>query len=264
MIRPVLVGAMAAAVVALSITPALAAAYKVTATAPSTADVGALFKVKGKSSAGKTLSIQLRSGSSWKTVSTVKTASNGTYTRSVKMASVGAKKYRVVAPAKGAVKTGVSPTLTVTGFTWLPLAKQSHVTYTSDGSTVFTDVVGRVGATSYSHSILTRGSSGVTSYFNVDGRCDKLNLGLGLDSRFPGSVGTTTYAGGFGTGYSSGDYFDIVPTATLVKAEPSIDSRADTLYLGRIDGGSGVTAFTTPKVHCSITSLPAVDPLDVS
>ncbi|RYJ05525.1 MAG: hypothetical protein EON52_11115, partial [Actinomycetales bacterium] len=213
--RTLITSAGAAALVAAMLSPAQAAAYKVTASAPATADVGALFKITGKSSARKTLSVQLFSGSRWKTVSTVKTSSKGTYTRSVKMPSVGAKKYRVVAPAKGSVKAGVSPTRTVTGFTWLPLVTQPHLS----GGYQNWDVTAKVAGTAYGRSILyANGGTGssVLNYYNVDGRCNTVNFGLGIDDRSGSEAGVPFDVVGFSDPGGPEDELARQPTSELI------------------------------------------------
>lgn len=259
--RTIMAAAGTAALVAATLAPAQAATYAVTVSAPAQADSGALFKVTGKvtgSGAGKkTLKIQRKIGSGpWKTISTVTTTKTGSYTRSVKMASVGQKKYRVVAPAQGRVKQGLSPTRTVTGFTWLTLVGQSHL---SRGYTNW-DVTARVAETSYPRSVqyATYGSEGDSfDDFNLAGKCDRLRFGLGLDDRSYSESAQSFSVLGFSDFGGFTQYFATDgASSTHERYDKTIAGGITTLRFSASLSGGAVVALTTPKAHCSVSALP--------
>lgn len=258
MFRRTLIAAIGAiTLAAATLAPAQAATYKVTASAPATADVGTLFKITGKSSAKKTLTIQQYSGSRWKSFTTVKTASNGTYVRSVKMPSLGAKKYRVVAPAAGSVKTGVSPTLTVTGYTWLAMASQPHLS----GGYQNWDVTARVASTSYARSVqyAKASDSSAFNYLNLGGRCNRVAFGVALDDLSGTDVGqefSATVRGDFGSGLDYNLTESSAATRTLVKYDKEIPLQIKTLIFSAYVTSGAVIAITSPRAHCSVAKLP--------
>ena len=280
MIRTALAAvATTAAVAALTIAPAEAAAYGVTLTASTAkADVNTTFKlsgkVTGKSAGGKKLVIQRKIGSAaWKNFSTVTTRSTGTYAKTLRMTSVGAKSFRVLAPKKGKLATGKSATKTVTGFTWLLFAKQSHeavaIGGTGGGTVTAVDTDARINGKKYSHSLLfyvKEPNHAVGFVTNTANRCDRVAFGYALDDQSSDTALPQPVEAGSAKSSNpsdTGDSFvaDNAPATTnLQTVNAPITAGNDALIMGR-NGAEGtergVVAITTPRIHCSITELPA-------
>jgi lysophospholipase L1-like esterase len=84
----------------------------VTLTVPSTSVVGATITARGtlsRSPWGSTVRIQRRSGTSWVTVKTVRTGSQGRYSARVLMSRSGTQTYRAYAPSTSRLASARSP-----------------------------------------------------------------------------------------------------------------------------------------------------------
>lgn len=253
-LRTLLVPAAGAIVVAaLTVAPAQAATYAVSITASKTnADVGTRFtvsgKVTGKSSASKSIAIQRRTGSAaWRTLTTVKTTSKGTYRRAITVRQAGAQQYRVVAPASRSTKRGASQAVTVTGWTWLDLYDES---YLSSGGILTRGYYGQLnGRTPPAHTFTMAGGS-TRIYWNLGSLCDSVHASVEVPNHGPTSESFTIGRGGD----------DDVFTLTAGQSR-SLDWDSTGAYSFTVNHTNGSTsgnyvALLTPKAHCSAARLP--------
>ena len=245
----------AVAATALTVAPAQAASYAVTLkTSRTKADVGTTFtlsgKVTGKSSGAKTLTVQRKIGSAaWTKLTTVKTTSTGAYSKAITAKSTGAKAYRVVAPKSGSTGSGTSPSVTVTGYTWLYLADQP---VTAVGGAVV-DTPRRIDGKTYKKSIVLFGGSSLVAW-NLQQQCDQVTSAVTVDPKFsgPNPQSTTTEIGS-----TSGTLASAV--AQLGSASPLAANATGVGYLGfQVDGDDETTSpvdILSPRAHCSTTQL---------
>ena len=243
------------AATALTVAPAQAASYAVTlTTSKQKVDVGRKFtlsgKVTGKSASAKTLRIQRKVGSgAWSTLTTVKTTSKGSYSRAVTARSTGATAYRVVAPKAGSTAQGTSPSVTVTGYTWLYLADQP---VTAVGGAVV-DTPRTIGGKTYKKSIVLFGGSSLVAW-NFQQQCDQVTSAVTVDPKFSGSNPQSTSTE---IGSTSGTLASAV--AQLGSASPLAANATGVGYLGfQVDGDDETTSpvdILSPRAHCSTTQL---------
>jgi len=241
-----------AAASALSLVPAEAAqpakAYTAfISSSTAKADVGKTFTLTGTiggTGAGKkTVIIERKVGSAdWKKLTTVKTTTKGTFSKKITVKSVGRKKYRVVAPSSASRATGRSAPAIVTGYAWLDLYDQS---YLSDGTVVRGWIGTLNGRTPPAHTFALSGDS--LLYWNTQKLCDKMSGALELrdDGIPPQTVRVEA-------GATSSDV--VVAAGTSVPLPTSLVD-AFGIRIQRTNGDSYL-ALTTPKAHCSVTSLP--------
>ena len=235
----------------LTAAPAQAATYGVTLTInKSTADIGTKVtltgKVSGKGSAKKSVVIQRKAGSAWKTITTTTTSSKSTYAKAITIRSTGAGVYRVAAKKAGTTSTGYSPSRTVTGYRWLWLHQQSQF---SAGVT-YVGTVEQLGKR-YPHS-MTMFSGGSTLAWGLGKTCDQLSAKLAVADYSGDDVEAQKVEVGGGTG--PGTYTVGQPPVTIVgQAQPT----SEYLSITRPSNGSSVPVhLLSPKVHCSVDELP--------
>lgn len=291
MFRQALIASAGAVLVAGALAlPAEAKAYEVTLKTDSAkTDVKDDFRLSGEvtgSGAGnKQLIVQRKIGSSgWKNYSTVTTRPTGTYSKSFEMLSPGAKQFRVLVPKAGSLTTGTSNVKTITGYSWLSLAKRGTETISVDfdsGSYGFgitgNNVKTRVDGHDYPHSIrflnLAGSQSGTANVIvaNLDGKCDEASFGYGLDESSPeGATPSSFLAVGAASFFSEGFAHYYVgsneepgqATFEHKKVRTAITSDVDYFIAGtqsqssEESGVPGTTVLTTPRVHCSTWELP--------
>jgi hypothetical protein len=235
--------------------PAEAASFGVSLTLSRTkADVGktltASGKVTGSKAGKKLLTVQRRVGTgAWRKVGTTRTTSKGAFSYAYRVRSTGAQSLRVVAPATGSTKLGVSPARAFTGFTWVDLY---DAPYQSGGDAV---VRGPVTGWTVEGRKPPAHTLGLTSdayvYWNVDSRCDAWRTDVAVPDGNPGSSFTVKL--------SAWQTTVLTPTS-----EAPVIHHLDTQLTGlnglnvRRDESSmgGVVYLMTPQAHCSTSTLP--------
>lgn len=235
--------------------PAEAASYGVSLTLSRTkADVGktltASGKVTGSKAAKKLLTVQRRVGTgSWRKVGTVRTTSKGAFSYAYRVRATGAQSLRVVAPATGSTKLGVSAARAFTGFTWVDLY---DAPYQSGGNAVVRGPVAGwtvEGRTPPAHT-LGIGSDAYV-YWNLDGRCDAWRADVAVPDGNPFTSSTISF--------SASENVSLSPTseAPVTHYLDTQLSAVNGLTARRVESNmGGLVYLMTPEAHCSTSTLP--------
>jgi|GEM_PF-5430106 len=231
--------------------PAEAATYKVSLSlSAAQADTGKTIKltgaVSGSKAAKKTVWVQRKVGSgAWTTIAKPKTNASKKYAYTHTVSAAGAQQFRVVAPKKGSVKQGVSPSRSLVGWKWLLLAQQSHW---STGAQ-YVDTTRTIDGVSYPHSLELIGDSSAAAFihWNLSQWCDHYDVRATLPGGIAGSqtfwvtsdasTGTTVYGG------------------EVTRLPEVVGSFSTFLRFGKPASGSSVVVLT-PRVHCRVAALP--------
>ncbi|WP_162799446.1 hypothetical protein, partial [Nocardioides sp. 616] len=179
------------------VAPRAAATYKVKASISSSTAVAKedVIKVSGKvtpKAAGQKIILQQRldGRTTWKKTDDVKVKKNGRFLLSDDPGTPGLRFYRVVKPASGNVKAGVSKELEVTVYRWEKLVQRtSGPKVNIDGNTG-----AMVGAEYYSASLTTE-TPGTPAYveYTLGRKCKSLSATYALtDGSETGATGTVS------------------------------------------------------------------------
>ena len=256
-----LAGALLALTLALGALPAAAASaassFTVTARAGrTTLTLGHATQLKGKVSParpGRSVTLQQRSGKSWKTLATTKLTDTSTYAFRLAPTAAGVKAYRVVKPAQGSRSAGVSPAVKVNVYRWhyvtdLPTVAEQRV----DSWDVDADIAG----ITVHRSVLLDANSGDGTdggWFQTDlrGKCSTFQAQLGAAAGNPAgsTVGIKVSAEGDSSSQSMSTVFGPADSLGL---ELPID-RATLLEVRGVpvgDADGAALAVGSPRVLC--------------
>lgn len=254
--RPTLVVALAAVATGavLAAAPAQAATYGVTLTInTSSADIGTKVtlsgKVSGKGSVKKSVVIQRKAGSAWKTIATTRTSAKSAYAKKITIRSTGIGVYRVAAKKAGSTATGYSPSRAVTGYRWLWLWLHQQ-THTSFGG-LYVGPLTQLG-TAYPHSISMSGTNSQITW-GLGNACDELSIKLAVPDYAGENAESQKLVLRTGSGSSTTHTFGQPP----LPVTGAVSTSSEFLTISRPNSTASATVYLlSPKVHCSVDELP--------
>jgi hypothetical protein len=250
-------GAMALGIATLPLTAAHAGStwivgVKVSAT---TVNVGQKVVLTGKvrpgaAAAGSSVILQekFKPGVPWKKVGSDKINQRGKYELTDKATHNTLHSYRVVMPATSKHAKGVSKTVKVTVYDWVPLTSLTNVNATGIS---FRPV--NINGKSYADSVVSFRQRDTGSVeFNLNHRCDKLRgtFGVSDDSTIGGQAEVGVLADGTSVYDESFDVGQAETTTVLLDTIP-LKIKLLATNLSTDDGVWGFGAFGAPQTHCT-------------
>lgn len=215
----------------------------ITSKTPATISAGSRITIKGKAATkyrGKSVNLQIKSGSKWKTVATGKIKSNRTYSVSTKANKSGKLQYRVTISASKGLKAAKSATLTYKSYAWFNLYTQ-RVGYDFNNET---NVTTKIGGVTYPHSTTVRNTQ--SREYNVNYRCTKFRASIGMSDTAPSGASRdmTLFID------DASKSFGTVTLGAARKVTADI-SGAFRLTLAASGGNKDAySSFGTPQVYC--------------
>jgi hypothetical protein len=184
----------------------------------------------------------------WKTRGSAKVTRTGTYQLVTKPTTAFTHRYRVLMPAVGHHRKGISPTVKVKVYAWSRLTEQTNVNNDSFsfGST-------NINGTTYDQSVYLAYDTSGSIEFNVNRDCTSLRGTFGLsDNSTAGGQGELSVAADDGAPVYS-QTFDVGRSETkrLTFATAPLKLRLETHSTSTAVGTVGRGAFGSPEVLCS-------------
>jgi hypothetical protein len=184
----------------------------------------------------------------WKTRSAAKVTRTGTYRLVTKPTTAFTHRYRVLMPAVGHHRKGVSPTVKVKVYAWSPLTDQASVN--NDGMSFGST---NINGTTYDRSVYLAYDTSGSIEFNVNHDCTSLRGTFGLsDNSTAGGQGELSVAADDGAPVYT-KTFDVGHSETkrLTFATAPLKLRLETHSTSTTVGSAGRGAFGSPEVLCS-------------
>jgi len=249
-------GAMALGIATLPVTAAHASGTWIVGIHPSasTINVGQKVVFKGRvrpggAAAGQQVVLQERAkpGAKWTTSGKDQLNRRGRYSLVDKPTHHTTHSYRVVMPAEGRHRRGVSKTVKVTVYAWTPLIRLGAVNETGMS---FGNV--DINGTTYKNSVYSyvKGYTSSVEY-NLDHRCDKLRSTFGISD--DSSTGGQAEVGLLSDGQSVYDKtFDLGQSESKTLAiDTPLKIKLLATDTSTTTGTFGFGAFGTPLAHCT-------------
>jgi hypothetical protein len=188
---------------------------------------------------------RFKPGAKWRVQATDRINAKGRYSLSDKPTANTRHSYRVVMPATGKHRKGVSATSKVTVYDWTYLTKLTDV-----NNQRMTNGAVNINAKAYRHSVFAYSSSSASREYNVDHKCIKMRATFGIsDNSSTGgqatvgviSDGTNVYSNTFDVGQREKKTVEIAKPLKL-RLEAVSTGAADT---------QGHGAFGSAQVLCT-------------
>lgn len=166
-------------------------AVSITKTSSTSPTAGDVIQLDGKTSpalVGSAVHLQVRSGTSWKTVASSKVSTKATYAVKGRATLGGKQSYRVLAPAKTGVDTTASATKVFNVYSWYYLSDMKSV----DGSGMWNlSTTTKIGGVQFPKSVGNAYSLSkeIWADYNLSYQCRRFEATLGVRDESPsGSV----------------------------------------------------------------------------
>lgn len=223
------------------------ATVTVTSRTKSNVDLGTKLTFAGTTSKnlkGKTVALQIRTGSKWSTLKKAKVTSKLTFTVSAKATQAGAQKYRVYAPSTSTTKAATTKAYKYTVWSWYKIGG----TAVDDRSMWTGDAM--IGGVNFTKSVYSDwGTGDVWADYNVSYKCTAFRATIGMkDNSSTGAVrkftldvdSTAVELGSRGIGAGLAITVDITD-ANRIRLNATRDGNTI----------RGYAAYGTPQVYCS-------------